>query len=356
MLRRPPVTVTLVLAGAAIAVAAVIALASRSAVLDAQYHHGGLDVGGVRYRYLVYVPAGYRVASAVPLVVVLHGCRTTATQQAVASGYAPIADRRHFVVLYPDVDRVDRSYGDCWKGIWDPGAEGRGRGDAGAIAAMTAAVMRTWRIDPARVYAIGISAGAFETSILGASYPDLYAAIGIHSGAAYGGGGLGCIAPGESPTDPVGLAHAALAAMAWHARLMPVILFHGDQDQVIPYRCGDQALRQWVDTDNVVLEQQLRAAVLLRRAAVTQGAVPDGHSYTVTSYVDEQRCSVVQLWTIHGMGHAWSGGSSDPSVVHYTDPRGPSAAAASTTFFFGWRLSRGASKCAAHIARGRTTS
>ncbi len=355
MLRRTPVGVTLVLGGVAIAVAAAIALESQNSVLDARYHRGALDVGGVRYDYLIYVPAGYRAASTVPLVVVLHGCRTTATQQAVASGYAPIADRRRFVVLYPEVDRVDRSYGDCWKGIWDPGAEGRGRGDAGAIAAMTAAVMRTWRIDPARVYAIGISAGAFESAILGASYPDLYAAIGIHSGAAYGGGGLGCFLPGESPTSTVGLAHAVLAAMGRHARLMPVILFHGDQDQAIPYRCGDQALRQWVGTDNVVLEQQRRAAVPLRRAAATQGAVPGGRSYTVTSYVDEHRCSVVQLWTIHGMGHAWSGGSSDPTVAHYTDPRGPSAAAASATFFLGWRLSGGASKCA-EFAGATTTS
>jgi poly(hydroxyalkanoate) depolymerase family esterase len=345
-LRRAPVRVAMALGGVAVAGATVIALTGRSPVGDARYHRAGLDVGGVMYEYMVYVPASYRAASTVPLVVVLHGCRTTASQQVVASGYAPIADRRHFIVLYPDVDPVDRSHGDCWKGIWDPGAEGRGRGDAGAIAAMTSAVMRTWRIDPARVYVIGISAGAFESSILGASYPDLYAAIGIHSGAAYLGGEEGCLAAGESPTNTATLAHAAMAAMAQHARVMPVILFHGDQDQVIPYRCGEQALRQWLDTDNLVLERERSAAVPVRPATVMPGVVVGGHRYTVTSYLDDQRCTVAQLWTIHGMGHAWSGGSGDPTVAQFTDPRGPSAAAASVAFFFHWSLSRGASVCA----------
>ena len=74
-----------------------------------------------------------------PLVVVLHGCTMTANEEAAATGYDQIAAKRGFVVLYPNVDAVDRANGGCWKGLWDPGAEGRGRGDAGAIAAMTRA-------------------------------------------------------------------------------------------------------------------------------------------------------------------------------------------------------------------------
>ena len=165
----------LVLCGLALAAATAVVVVGQGRARYSGYQHARLEVGGDSYRYLVFVPASYRAASKVPLVVVLHGCSTTASQQAVASGYAQVAEQRRFIVLYPDVDPADLAHGGCWKGIWDPGAEGRGRGDAGAIAAMTRAVVGTWRIDLGRVYVIGISAGGFESSILGASYPDVYA-------------------------------------------------------------------------------------------------------------------------------------------------------------------------------------
>ena len=346
LLRRKPVQIALALCGLAIAAAIGVALARERPARDSRYYVGRLGVAGDSYEYLVFVPASYRAASKVPLVVALHGCRTTASQQAVASGYAQVAEQRRFVVLYPDVDPADRAHGGCWKGIWDPGAERRGRGDAGAIAAMTRKVIGTWRIDPSRVYAIGISAGAFESSILGADYPGLYAAIGIHSGAAYSGGELECLAGGESPTSTAALARAALRAMASDARVVPVIVFHGDQDEVIPYPCGQQALRQWLDTDNLVLEREHRVAALGSRATVRTGVVARGRSYTVVSYSDGEGCTLAQLWTIHGMGHAWSGGSSDPSVSRYTDPGGPNAAAASSAFFLQWKESGPVGPCA----------
>ncbi len=310
------------------------------------YHRAQLEVGGDSYPYLVFVPASYRAGLKVPLVVVLHGCSTTAGQQAVASGYAQVADQRRFIVLYPDVDAADLTNGGCWKGIWDPQAEGRGRGDAGAIAAMTRTVVGRWSIDPSRVYVIGISAGGFESSILGASYPDVYAAIGIHSGAAYMAGRPGCPDEGASSTSTVALARRALSAMAARARVMPVIVFHGDQDEVVPYRCGEQALHQWLDTDNLVLQREGRVPVLGRRASVSKGAVAGGRTYAVASYANGQRCIVAQFWTIHGMRHAWSGGSSDPSISTYVDPRGPSAAGASASFFSRWRLSGAVGPCA----------
>jgi poly(3-hydroxybutyrate) depolymerase len=127
--------------------------------------------------------------------------------------------------------------------------------------------------------------------------------------------------------------------------MMPVIVLHGDQDQVIPYRCGEQALRQWLGTDQLVAERQDGSAPPVGPATVRAGVVAGGHTYTVASYPDRQGCTLAQLWTIHGMGHAWSGGSDDPSVALYTDPRGPSAAAASSSFFLQWKLSRGRSVC-----------
>ena len=254
-MRRRARLITLAACAAALATVAGLLLANQNSAPGAgHYDHLTLVMGGSSYRYVVYVPPGYRGDSAVPLVVVLHGCNTTADQQTVASGYDPLAREHRFIVVYPDVDAADSANGHCWKGIWDSCAETRGSGDAGAIAAMTRAVMAHWHIDRSRVYAIGISAGAFETSILAAAYPDLYAAVGIHSGARYMGGQPGCAPRDQAPADTGVLARAALAAMGPRARVMPVIVFHGDQDNTIPFACGQQALDQWLSTNDLILQ------------------------------------------------------------------------------------------------------
>jgi poly(hydroxyalkanoate) depolymerase family esterase len=328
----------------ALATAVGISLSSPTSFQSSSpYQHERLSERGDVYHYEVYVPASRRANSAVPLVVVLHGCAETADQIAVASEYDRIAEQRRFVVLYPDVDAEDLGYGACWKGIWEPRAEGRGRGDAGAIAEMTSAVIARWHIDRSRVYAIGISAGGFEAAILGAQYPDLYAAIGIHSGAAYGVGDQACL---PLPAQTSAVARAALAAMGDRARVMPIIIFHGDKDGRIPYPCGRQALSQWLGTNDLILEREHRAALPSAPTRVSHAMVPDGHAYTVVSYSDKSRCLVAQFWTVHGMGHFWSGGSADPSSARYSDPLGPSAAAASWAFFSHWSLSGPVRPCA----------
>lgn len=337
-MRRIVVIAALAACGAALGVVVGLAVTSSSSAPAAgRYQHVRVSVGGDVYQYAVYVPSSRRARSPVPLVVVLHGCTTTADQQAAASQYNMLAEQRRFVVLYPDVDAADEAHGRCWKGIWDPGLERRGHGDAGAIAEMTSAVITRWHIDRARVYVIGISAGAFETAILGATYPDVYAAIGIHSGAAYGGGEQGCLAENEVPTPTGTLARAALVAMGARARVMPVIVIHGDRDDTIPYRCGQQALRQWLSTDNLILKHHGRSKLSRTPTGVSRAIAAGGHAYSVLSYADRSGCVIAQLWTIHEMGHYWSGGSSNPASARYVDPRGPSAAAASWAFFSRWR-------------------
>jgi poly(hydroxyalkanoate) depolymerase family esterase len=301
------------------------------------YQRGNVSEHSDVYPYAVYVPPSLRADSAAPLVVVLHGCATTADQMAAASQYDALAERDRFIVLYPDVDALDAdTYGRCWRGIWAPDLEGRGVGDAGAIADMTRTVIRRWHADPGRVYAIGISAGGFETAILAAYYPDLYAAIGIHSGAPYMGAEPGCLPAGANTAE---LAGGALDAMGPRARVMPVVVIHGDADPAVPYLCGQQAIAQWLRVDNLVLRREHHPGVPGSPAGSRNAVVPGGHGYTVLSYADGSGCVVGQLWTIHGMGHYWSGGSADPASARYSDPRGPSAAAASWAFFSRWGLS-----------------
>jgi poly(hydroxyalkanoate) depolymerase family esterase len=272
-----------------------------------------------------------------PLVVVLHGCTMTPAEEQAATGYDQLAAVRGFAVLYPDVDAIDRANGRCWKAIWDPEAEGRGRGDAGAIAAMTRAVIARWRIDPSRVYAIGISAGGFEVSRLGVAYPDLYTAIGIHSGAGYLARNLGC--PPVSADSTEMSARAALAGMGPRARVMPVIVFHGDRDGTIPYRCGRQALAQWLVTDGLVLRRHHGVPLPMTPSESAHPRAARERAYTVLSWAERAGCPIAEFWSIHGMGHYWSGGSADPASLRYSDPRGPSASAASWAFFSDWRRS-----------------
>ena len=132
--------------------------------------------------------------------------------------------------------------------------------------------------------------------------------------------------------------------MGTRARVMPVIVFHGDADPTVPFRCGRQAIAQWLATDDLVLEHERRPA-LLATPVITHGAVRGGHAYKVTSYVN-RGCPVAQLWTIHDMGHFWSGGTGGGASSRYSDPKGPSAAAASWAFFSRWMLSGRAVLCA----------
>lgn len=341
--------IALIGCAAALAAAVGIKVAGASNAGD-EYRFHRLSFGRDAYRYVVYVPAGRRSGTEMPLVVVLHGCTMTAAEEAAATRYDQIAAVRGFAVLYPDVDAVDRANGRCWKAIWDPEAEGRGRGDAGAIAAMTRAVIARWRIDRSRVYAIGISAGGFEASRLGVAYPDVYTAIGIHSGGGYLAGYYGC--PPASAGSTETSARAALAAMGSRARVMPVIVFHGDRDGTIPYRCGQQALAQWLATDGLVVRRQHSAPLPSTTSDSSHPRVARERPYTVVSFAERSGCPIAEFWSIHGMGHYWSGGSAEPASLRYSDPRGPSASAASWAFFSDWQRSARGPRCTSGNATG----
>ena len=143
---------------------------------------GTVTSNGTDYEYLLYTPTSYVPGRAAPLLVMVHGCQTTAEQQMKATLFNQIAEREGFVVLYPDVDALGRAQpgpaNQCWKFPYPP-AWSRDNSDAAAIADMTRAVMAKLAIDAERVYLVGMSAGGLMTSIEAAAYPDLFAAVGI---------------------------------------------------------------------------------------------------------------------------------------------------------------------------------
>lgn len=320
-----------------------------------RYVHGQITSEGSTYPYALYVPRSVKAGEHPALLVMIHGCNTTPDQQAQANQYHPLAERQHFLVLYPDNADEDRATTKCWKGLYAPQLESRGSGSAAAIALMTQDVARHSRVDRSRVYAIGMSSGAFETSILAAEYPDVYAAVGVHSGAGYARGGVGCFGGAKTyiPTDNAAAAQAALAAEGPRARIVPTIFFHGDVDPLVAYPCGRDALQQWLQTNNMVLAAGHARLVSTTPSttrkgriaggpastdplsAAIDGAMPGGgYAYTTEIYEQPGGCAIAEFWTMHGMGHYWSGGTDSPPFAGtFNDPNGPSAAAASWAFF-----------------------
>ncbi|MEV0461357.1 PHB depolymerase family esterase [Nocardia tengchongensis] len=292
---------------------------------------GTYTSGVLTYTYEAFVPDDLPADPA--LVVMIHGCKTTAEQQRRANLLDPIARRAGFVVLYVDGSPFHLLQQRCWSGLLTPALESRTSGDAAAIAAMTRTAIERYHVDSDRVYALGMSSGAYETTLLGAYFPDLFAAIGVHSGAAFDHGALGCVGP-YLPTVPTEqLAAQALSAEGRYRRVMPVIGFHGDADPAVPYECGRQVIEQWRQTDNLVLTPR---GIPPQPTSTFEGVAdePEGHSYTVETWQQyESACPTLQLWTIHGMEHYWSGGSADPDAAEFTDPRGPNAAQAAWEFF-----------------------
>lgn len=303
--------------------------------------------GDAAHPYIVYIPTTYSAANPAPLVVFAHGCQTTAEEQLNASLYNRVAEREGFLVVYPDVNATEAAQPGPTRNCWQfpvPTSWHRDSGDAAAIAGITRAVMDRWRIDPERVYMVGVSAGGFMTSIMAAAYPDLYAAVAIMAAGAYADGTCLAGAPGIPAITSAQLAREEMGA---RARLIPRIVMGGDADQGIVPACADKALEQGLRTNNLVLGSQQDSPISLTPASVREEAATtaDGYSSTVSTYLDPDGCLIGERWLIHGMNHFWSGGSSDPEWKNFTDPKGPSGAEVTWDFLSKYTKSETATPC-----------
>jgi poly(hydroxyalkanoate) depolymerase family esterase len=300
------------------------------------------------YRSLVYVPGTVRPDRPAPLLVVLHGANTTAEQQRAANLFDPIAVRERFIVMYPDHETegaLGRHPLQSWR-FWNPVEMQRGVGDPQAIAELTRQVMDTWNVDRERVYVVGMSAGGWMTSILGATYPDLYAAIGVVEAGAYGIGIAGLAQPlGPALLRPELLASAARLAMGAHARILPVINIQGDEDPAATPASGAHAVQQWLMTNNLVASGNLNAPFPLSPTETVSVTPASGYPYHVDIYRDADGCRILEQVRIEEMAHYWPGGSTDPTLRGFTDPMAPSGAELTWAFFKRFRLSDTALPC-----------
>lgn len=274
--------------------------------LPGQFTDGSFTNAAGTRKYKLYVPSTHS-GKASALVVMLHGCTQNPDDFATGTQMNALAEEMRCLVLYP-AQSQQANPSRCWN-WFNAVDQQRGQGEPSIIAGITLDVMGQHAVDPAQVYVAGLSAGGAMATIMGTLYPELYAAVGVHSGL------------------PFASAHdlpSALAAMkgsigkgAAKGREMPIIVFHGDRDTTVHPANGDALIAQGAGT-------------VAHAQGAQPGKVPNGHAYTRTMHHRDDGTLHAEQWTIHGAGHAWSGGSANGS---YTDGKGPDASREMMRFF-----------------------
>ena len=273
---------------------------------------------GMAMGYKLYVPRSYS-GQTLPLVVMLHGCRQSADDFACGTQMNVLADEWQCLIAYPEQSLTANGIR-CWN--WFEAAnQQRDRGEPALIAGLTRAVIAEYGVDTAQVFIAGLSSGAAMAVILGQTYPELFAAVGCHSGLAYASaatvyGGLVVMRSGD---------HGRRSAAARQERWVPTIVFHGDMDATVHPSNGV-----------MIVAQSIKAAwasgrrMSCRVAVATQHGRATGRGYTRKVHSDSAGRLIAEHWVVHGSGHAWSGGSAEGS---YTDIEGPNAGREMLRFF-----------------------
>lgn len=268
--------------------------------------------------YKLYVPSGYK-GQPLPLVVMLHGCTQSPDDFSNGTRMNALGEERNFFVAYP-AQPGSANGQRCWN-WFNPVHQRRGHGEPALIVGITRQISTNFAIDPKRVYVAGLSAGGAAAAIMGATYPDLFAAIGVHSGLACGAASDLTSALSAMSKGSGSMPRHSVRSTSFHGhdRLVPTIVFHGDHDTTVHPKNGDH-----------VIDQFGAAFAGKLRATIEPGHVSGGRTYSRTSHSDAKGQVVFENWVIHGAGHAWSGGS--PAGT-FTDPRGPDASREMIRFF-----------------------
>ncbi|MEO5962762.1 MAG: PHB depolymerase family esterase [Thermomonas sp.] len=264
--------------------------------------------------YKLYVPGSYSAdaTAAVPLLVMLHGCTQSPDDFAAGTRMNALSERHGFLVAYPS-QSAKANANKCWN-WFRPQDQARGGGEPALLAGMTAQLGVDYRVDPARIYVAGLSAGAAMAVVLGRTYPDVFAAVGAHSGLPYQAARDMGSAFAAMRNGAAGAADTASRAAS---AIMPTIVFHGDRDQTVAAANGDA----------IVAEQTGKAGLA---STQERGTSQGGRGFKRTVYADASGRSLVEDWRIDSGGHAWMGGSATGS---YTDPQGVDASVEILRFF-----------------------
>ena len=274
---------------------------------------------GKTYPYRLYIPAASALDASdnkpMPLVVLLHGCKQDALDFSNGTAMNALAEEHQVMVLYPE-QITSANAMRCWN-WFEPSHQQAERGEPGMIAALTQKIVQNHNADPQRVYIAGLSAGGAMAAVVSSLYPDIFAAVGVHSGLAAG-----------AAQDMV----SAFAAMRSGAKgraapVIPTIVFHGTADKTVHPDNGDHI------TDAALTALKASGLELVKTHSARGKKGEEKTRRVVYSTADGK--PYIENWRIDDGAHAWSGGDAAGS---YTDPDGPSASAAMLAFFLQHRL------------------
>ena len=277
-------------------------------------------------RYKLFVPSAYR-GQPLPLVVMLHGCTQTPDDFATGTRMNMLAEERACFIVYPAQPQT-ANMSKCWN--WFKASnQRRDQGEPAIIAGLVRELLLTYGLDHERVYVGGLSAGGAMAVILGRAFPELFAAVGVHSGLPYAAAhdlpsAFAAMHQGDASDPTVGPSENA---QAWRGGI-PTIVFHGDLDTTVHPCNGEKVVSQSAGASSFnAADSSSAAAATVERCA---NGTPGGHSYTRRIFKDGTGKIVVEYWLVHGAGHAWFGG--DPRGS-YTDSKGPDASSEMLRFF-----------------------
>jgi poly(hydroxyalkanoate) depolymerase family esterase len=287
---------------------------SPGATHGGEFIPGFFDDGERAVHYKLFVPSAY-CGEPLPLVVMLHGCGQDASDFALGTGMNVLAEEHQVLILYPE-QSTSANWNRCWN-WYHSTHHHRGGGEPALIAALTRHVAAGYAVDHAHIFVAGLSSGAAMALILGRTYPELFTAVGSHSGLAHGSatdahGALLAMRDGASPE----ILASAAPSSGVPAAGVPVIVFHGDADATVHRKNSAHVVGQSVDSRTV--------------RTVEEKGESGGRAFTRSIHAGMDGVVLVEQWTVHGAGHAWSGGSTQGS---YADMRGPDASKEMLRFF-----------------------
>ena len=280
--------------------------------------HNHVEPAG-RRAYRLYVPASLAGQAPAGLVVMLHGCTQTPEDFAAGTRMNAFAEQQRLVVVYP-AQAAKANPNRCWN-WFKPEDQARDDGEPAIIAGITRQVATRFGVPPERTFVAGLSAGGAMAQILGRAYPDLFAAVGVHSGLAAGSAKDVASAFGAMKHGAPGSVSRRTVSQG---RAPRVIVFHGDADETVASRNA----RQVVEQSLAALAATPAGAGLVRQR--DEGTTDSGRSWAREAWRDAAGISRLEHWTLRGAKHAWAGGDAQGS---YTDPRGVDASAEMVRFF-----------------------
>ena len=277
--------------------------------------------------YKLYVPS--QITNTPPaMMVMLHGCTQSADDFARGTQMNRLAESHGFLVVYPEQAGHANS-SKCWN--WFKAQDQmRDAGEPALIAGIVHDVAARHGVDGRRIFVAGLSSGAAMAVIMGETYPELFAGVGAHSGLPYGSAhdipsAMAAMKGGRGrPSSLNGLLGTQPALRKGLVQAIPTIVFHGDRDHTVRQTNGSEIVRQ---ANGAYLARSGDVALLTRTQCDTASG---GRSYTREIHADGSGQAHIECWTLHGAGHAWSGGNASGS---YTDGTGPDASAEIVRFF-----------------------